>query len=86
MIRKLAAGIYTWLPLGLKVLRRWSIVRQEMNRAGAQEVLMPAVRPAGTVAGIQPLGPVRPGIAAPQGPPPARLLFRPDARRGSSPT
>ncbi|HLD13487.1 MAG TPA: proline--tRNA ligase [Burkholderiales bacterium] len=47
MIRKLAAGIYTWLPLGLKVLRRVEhVVRQEMNRAGAQEVLMPAVQPA----------------------------------------
>src|SRR3972149_5178119 len=47
MIRKLAAGIYTWLPLGLKVLRKVeAIVRAEMNRAGAQEVLMPAVQPA----------------------------------------
>ena len=47
MIRKLAAGIYTWLPLGLRVLRKVeSIVREEMNRAGAQEVLMPAVQPA----------------------------------------
>ena len=47
MIRKLAAGIYTWLPLGLRVLRKVEhIVRQEMNRAGAQEVLMPAVQPA----------------------------------------
>jgi prolyl-tRNA synthetase len=47
MIRKLAAGLYTWLPLGLRVLRRVeSVVREEMNRAGAQEVLMPAVQPA----------------------------------------
>ena len=47
MIRKLAAGIYTWLPLGLRVLRKVeAIVRAEMNRAGAQEVLMPAVQPA----------------------------------------
>ena len=47
MIRKLAAGIYIWLPLGLRVLRKVEhIVRQEMNRAGAQEVLMPAVQPA----------------------------------------
>jgi len=47
MIRKLAAGIYTWLPLGLRVLRKVeNIVRIEMNRAGAQEVLMPAVQPA----------------------------------------
>lgn len=47
MIRKLAAGIYSWLPLGLRVLRKVeAIVREEMNRAGAQELLMPAVQPA----------------------------------------
>ena len=47
MIRKVAAGIYTWLPLGLRVLRKVErIVRDEMDRAGAQEVLMPAVQPA----------------------------------------
>src|SRR5574341_1476885 len=47
MIRKVAAGIYTYLPLGLKVLRKVeAIVREEMNRAGAQEVLLPAVQPA----------------------------------------
>ncbi len=47
MIRKLAAGVYNWLPLGLRTLRKVeAIVRQEMNRAGAQEVLMPAIQPA----------------------------------------
>ena len=47
MIRKLAAGLYTWLPLGLRVLRKVErIVREEMDRAGALEVLMPAVQPA----------------------------------------
>ena len=46
-IRKLAAGIYTWLPLGYRVLRKVErIVRQEMDRAGAQEILMPGVQPA----------------------------------------
>ncbi|MES9868601.1 MAG: proline--tRNA ligase [Sedimenticola sp.] len=46
LIRKLAAGLYTWLPLGLRVLRKVeNIVREEMNRAGALEVLMPAVQP-----------------------------------------
>ncbi|MBI4797171.1 MAG: proline--tRNA ligase [Desulfarculus sp.] len=46
-IRKLAAGIYTWLPLGYRVLRKVeAIVRQEMDRAGAQEMLMPGVQPA----------------------------------------
>ncbi len=47
MIRKLAAGLYSWLPLGLRVLRKVEkIVREEMDHAGAQEVLMPAVQPA----------------------------------------
>lgn len=47
MIRKLAAGIYTWLPLGLRVLRKIeNVVREEMDRAGALECLMPAVQPA----------------------------------------
>ena len=47
MIRKLAAGLYTWLPLGVRTLKKVeNIVREEMNRAGAQEILMPAVQPA----------------------------------------
>lgn len=47
LIRKLAAGLYNWLPLGLRVLRKVeTIVREEMNQAGALEVLMPAVQPA----------------------------------------
>ncbi len=47
MIRRLASGLYTWLPLGLRVLRKVeTIVREEMNRAGALELLMPAVQPA----------------------------------------
>ena len=47
MIRKLAAGLYTWLPMGLRVLRKVErIVREEMDKSGAQEVLMPAVQPA----------------------------------------
>ncbi|MEO5702702.1 MAG: proline--tRNA ligase, partial [Gammaproteobacteria bacterium] len=47
MVRKLAAGIYTWLPLGLRVLRKVeAIIREEMDRSGAQEVLMPTVQPA----------------------------------------
>ncbi|MBL4584616.1 MAG: proline--tRNA ligase [Pseudomonadales bacterium] len=47
MIRKLASGLYTWLPMGLRVLRKVeNIVREEMDRAGALEVLMPAVQPA----------------------------------------
>ncbi|MGP4845919.1 proline--tRNA ligase [Marinobacter sp. 1Y8] len=47
MIRKLASGLYTWLPMGLRVLRKVErIVREEMDKSGAQEVLMPAVQPA----------------------------------------
>ncbi|HMV21796.1 MAG TPA: proline--tRNA ligase [Rhodocyclaceae bacterium] len=47
LIKRVAAGIYSWMPLGLKVLRKVeTIIREEMNRAGAQELLMPAVQPA----------------------------------------
>lgn len=47
LIRRLAAGLYSWLPLGLRVLQKVeAVVREEMNRAGALEVLMPAVQPA----------------------------------------
>ena len=47
LVRLLAAGLYTWLPLGMRVLRKVeAVVREEMNAAGAQEVLMPAVQPA----------------------------------------
>ncbi|MBU0536948.1 MAG: proline--tRNA ligase, partial [Gammaproteobacteria bacterium] len=47
MIRKLATGLYTWLPMGLRVLRKVeNIVRQEMDRSGAMEVMMPVVQPA----------------------------------------
>jgi prolyl-tRNA synthetase len=47
MIKKLGAGIYTWMPMGLRVVRKIeAIVREEMNRAGAVELLMPVVQPA----------------------------------------
>jgi prolyl-tRNA synthetase len=47
LIRKLGSGLYTWMPLGLKVLRKVeAIVREEMNRAGAHEMLAPPVQPA----------------------------------------
>ncbi|MCW0422221.1 proline--tRNA ligase [Xanthomonas sacchari] len=46
MIRKLASGLYTWSPLGLRVLRKVeAVVREEMNRAGAVEVLFPTIQP-----------------------------------------
>ena len=47
LVRRLAGGMYTWLPIGLRVLRKVeNIVREEMNRAGAFEVLMPTMQPA----------------------------------------
>jgi prolyl-tRNA synthetase len=46
LVRKLASGLYTWMPLGLRVLRKVeNIVREEMNKSGGQEVLMPVVQP-----------------------------------------
>src|SRR5438045_9373717 len=47
MIRQSSAGIYSWLPLGLRVLKKIErIVREEQDRAGAQELLMPTIKPA----------------------------------------
>jgi prolyl-tRNA synthetase len=47
LIRRLSAGIYSWLPIGLRTLRKVErIIREEMNRAGALELLMPAIQPA----------------------------------------
>lgn len=47
IFRQLASGLYTWLPLGLRVLRKIeAIIRQELDRSGAQEILMPVVQPA----------------------------------------
>jgi prolyl-tRNA synthetase len=47
LIRKLASGLYTWLPLGLRVLRKVeAMTRKEMEKVGALEVLMPALQPA----------------------------------------
>ncbi len=47
LVRRLAAGMYSWLPMGLRVLRKAeAIIREEMNRAGAFEMLMPTIQPA----------------------------------------
>ena len=47
LIKRLGSGLYTWMPLGLRVLRKVeAIVREEMNKSGAVELLMPAVQPA----------------------------------------
>ena len=46
LIRKLASGLYSWLPLGLRVMRKVEkIIREEMDNSGALELLMPAVQP-----------------------------------------
>ena len=46
MIKKLASGLYTWMPLGLKVLKKIeNIIREEMNKVDALEILMPAMQP-----------------------------------------
>ena len=47
IIKRLGSGLYTWMPLGLRIMRKVeAVVREEMNRAGGQELLMPAVQPA----------------------------------------
>ena len=47
LIKRLGSGLYTWMPLGLKVLRKVEhIVREEMDKSGAVELLMPVVQPA----------------------------------------
>ena len=47
MIRRLASGLYTWLPLGVRILRKVeNVIREEMDKSGAVEVLMPSIQPA----------------------------------------
>src|ERR1700740_3420530 len=47
LIRRLSAGLYSWLPMGLRTLRKVErIIREEMNRAGALELVMPVIQPA----------------------------------------
>ena len=87
MIRKLAAGIYTWLPLGLRVLHKVeTIVREEMNRAGALEMLMPAVQPKELWEEIRTLGEVWPQLLRIQGPQAAVNTASAPPMRRSSPT
>ena len=77
LIRKLASGIYSYLPLGLRVLNKVEqIIREEMNKAGAQELLMPRTSTRGSVEGIRPLGALRQGAAQVQGSSRPRLLPR----------
>src|SRR6202008_1307645 len=66
LIRRLAAGLYSWLPMGLRTLHKVErIIREEMDRSGAFEVVMPVVQPAGH-----------------RGPPQTRFRRRPDPRGG----
>jgi hypothetical protein len=77
MIRQEAAGIYAWLPLGLKVLKKIEqVVREEMDRAGAIEVLMPYPATRRPVARERPLRRLRRRDAAHQGPPRPRPAVR----------
>ena len=60
MVRKLAAGLYTWLPSGLRVLNKVAnIVRDEMNKAGSIEILMPVGSTCGFMARVRSLGRIR---------------------------
>ena len=57
LIKKLGSGLYTWMPLGLITLRKVErIVREEMNRAGALELVMPVIQPAELWQETRPLG------------------------------
>ena len=65
MIKKLAAGVYMYLPLGYRVIRKIEkIIREEMNRAGALEVHLPVLCPVGAMAGKRAMVPVRAGADA----------------------
>ena len=81
MIRQEAAGIYAWLPLGLRVLQKiCAIVREEQNRAGAIEVLMPTIQSAELWRESRPLRRLRQGDAAHPRPARARHALRADQR------
>ena len=83
LIRKLASGLYTWLPLGLRVLRKVeAIVREEMDSSGAMELSMPVMQPAELWQESGRWEQYRPRAAADQGSPRARLLPGSDPRGG----
>ena len=87
LIKRLGAGIYSYMPMGLRVIRKVeAIVREEMNRAGAVELLMPVVQPAELWQETGRFTGLRPRAAAREGPPRARLRDPADERRGRSPT
>ena len=81
MIRQEAAGIYAWLPLGLRVLKKIEqIVREEQNRAGAHRTVDADAATGGPVARERPLRCLRPGNAAHHRPAQARAAVRADQR------
>ncbi len=83
LIKRLGAGIYSYMPMGLRVIRKVeAIIREEMNRAGAVELLMPVVQPAELWQETRPLPEDGPRTAAREGPPRARLHHPADQRRG----
>ena len=86
MVRQASAGIYSWLPLGFRVLKKIEqIVREEQNRSGAIEVLMPTHPVGGPVARERALRRLRPGNAAHQGPARARHALRAHQRGADHP-
>ena len=81
LVRQTAAGIYAWLPLGFRVLKKIEqIVREEQDRAGALEMLMPTLQSAELWREIRPLRRLRPRDAAHPRPPRPRDALRPDQR------
>ena len=81
-IKRLGAGIYTYMPMGLRVIRKVeAIVREEMNRAGAVELLMPVVQPAELWQETGRFQKYGPRAAAREGPARARLRRPADERR-----
>ncbi len=83
MIKRLGAGIYSYMPMGLRVIRKVeAIMREEMNRAGAVELLMPVVQPAELWQETGRFQDDGPRAAAHQGPARARLRRPADQRRG----
>ena len=83
MIKRLGAGIYSYMPMGLRVIRKVeAIIREEMNRAGAVELLMPVVQPAELWQETGRFQTDGPRAAAREGPARARLHHPADQRRG----
>ena len=79
LVRQMASGIYAWLPAGHRVLTKIAnIVREEQDAAGVQEMLMPTIQSAESVARERPLRCLRQGDAAHHRPARARAAVRPD--------